>query len=64
MKKLDRILIGLELNESDLSLIKYASDLVSVLFPAQVDFIHIAENFISPSPELDNFTPRDEKIEE
>jgi len=63
MYSIDRILVGLELKESDLFLIKYIKNLVDVVRPKRVDFIHVADNLETNLPDIGKFIPQDEKIE-
>ena len=64
MKNIDRILVGLELKDADLSLIKYVKNLADALKPKYIDFIHVAETLEPINLEnVKNFTPQDEKIE-
>ena len=63
MNHINRILVGLELKEEDLKLIKYVKSLVSELKPKYIDFIHIADNLEVNLPDVGKFTPQDEKIE-
>ena len=63
MTKIDRILVGLELNNSDLFLIKYVKELANELKPKHIDFIHVADNLETNLPDIGKFTPQDEKIE-
>ncbi len=59
-----RVLVGLELRESDLFLIKYVKELATRVQAKKIDFIHISENLEYTLPDIDVFTPKDEKLEQ
>lgn len=63
MNKITRILIGLELSSTDLSIIKYVRNVVDSIKPERIDFIHVSENLSVNAPEEYDFTSLDEKIE-
>ena len=64
MKKIEKILVGLELTKSDLSLIRYVKNLADVVKPEKIDFIHVVESLtLDVSDEVENFTPLDEQLE-
>ncbi len=61
---IDRVLVGLELREADLHLIKYVEEFVSRVRVKRVDFIHISESFQHPHPDIGEFSPKDEELEQ
>lgn len=63
MESIDRILVGLELRESDFQLIKYVKELAEKLSTKHIDFIHITESLETILPDVGKFIPQDEKIE-
>lgn len=63
MKKIERILVGLELRESDFYLIKYAYEIAQIIQPSIIDFLHITESLDPSILKYGDFTPRDEKLE-
>lgn len=64
MEKIERILVGLELRESDFYLIKYAHEIAKIIQPTTIDFLHITESLDPAVLKHGNFTPRDEKLEQ
>lgn len=64
MKKIDRILVGLELKKADLFLVQYVKELSNIIKPKKIDFIHISENLESTLTDIENFVPIDEKMEQ
>lgn len=61
---MDRILVGLAIEDADISLIKYVKNLADIIKPSKIDFIHVSESFESDITELENFIPVDEEKEQ